>query len=360
MEYKAFPFESVKSEIDLEKRTIALHSSVTMNVDLGDDIILPGAFEKTLREKREDSKGTWRIPLLWQHDSDVPIGKPLELYEDNTGLYSVDEIPDTGPGCPGTRALILAKSGVVWGCSIGYSPHGAVFNEETGIRTIPEIELFERSIVTFPMNESARILGVGDSKRRCLQLLTPELQSKIGRVLRGSSLSKLEEAIGLLLAILETASVETEDSSEKQIKAVVPFESYSLDETGDWDGPSEIAAASVEDLRVMSTWYDSENPDIKAAYKLPHHRADGYATVWSGVYSAMGALLGARGGVDIPESDRQGVYTHLYRHYEEFEKEVPEFRSLEQIESEKQIGYSADEVKALQESVDSWIERFHV
>jgi hypothetical protein len=47
----------------------------------------------------------------------------------------------------------------------------------------------------------------------------------------------------------------------------------------------------------------------------------------------MAALKGARGGVDIPAEDKQAVYNHLRRHYEEFGKEAPEFSEL--IESQE-------------------------
>ena len=80
----------------------------------------------------------------------------------------------------------------------------------------------------------------------------------------------------------------------------------------------------VDQLRRACAWYDSEKPDVKASYKLPHHQPDG-RVVWRGVAAAMAALLGARGGVDIPSSDRGGVYNHLVKHYRQFGKEPPEF-----------------------------------
>lgn len=73
------------------------------------------------------------------------------------------------------------------------------------------------------------------------------------------------------------------------------------------------------------------NPEMQDAfggYKLPHHDIVGgrFATVWSGVSAAMGALLGARGGVDIPESEKKAAYNHLANHYRQFDREVPEYR----------------------------------
>jgi len=95
-----------------------------------------------------------------------------------------------------------------------------------------------------------------------------------------------------------------------------------------WDGPGEVREASIEALRLMCAWRDSEKTGVKGSYKLPHHKAaGGHVAVWAGVRAAMGALLGARGGVDIPASDKRGVFNHLASHYRQFGKEVPEFKA---------------------------------
>jgi phage I-like protein len=117
---------------------------------------------------------------------------------------------------------------------------------------------------------------------------------------------------------------------------VIPFRPFTkADENLPWDGPGEIAKASPEDLRLMAAWYDIENRDNKGAYKLPHHRQEDKAVVWNGVAAAMAALLGARGGVDLPGTDRQGVYRHLARHYQQFEKEPPELRMADRMTDNK-------------------------
>lgn len=125
----------------------------------------------------------------------------------------------------------------------------------------------------------------------------------------------------------------------------------------EWDGSMQVAAAEVDDLKVMSTWVDSENSDQKGAYKLPHHKAAGdHSLVWRGVTAAMGALMGARGGVDIPDGDRRGVYNHLAKHYrDDFDEEPPEFAEQESVaevpEPVEEVAETAEEVAEIAEEI---------
>jgi hypothetical protein len=78
---------------------------------------------------------------------------------------------------------------------------------------------------------------------------------------------------------------------------------------------------------MAHVYMDSDaNPETKGAYKLPFAMiVDGdLMAVWRGVVAAMAALNGARGGVDIPDSEREAAYAHLVRYYEKFDKEPPE------------------------------------
>lgn len=126
--------------------------------------------------------------------------------------------------------------------------------------------------------------------------------------------------------------------------------------TDTWDAGKEVREADIDDLKIMCTWFDSDNPDVKGSYKLPHHRKSGYVLVWRAVAAAMGALLGARGGVDIPSGDRRGVYNHLSKHYKEFDKRVPLLKSytkeeLEKIEQDDFQNKNKDEVKKMDELI---------
>jgi hypothetical protein len=125
-----------------------------------------------------------------------------------------------------------------------------------------------------------------------------------------------------VLNALDDASTDSPDV----VKQVVPYRTGDTDQD-EWDGPAEIREASVEELAFMATWFDADNPDVKSSYKLPHHRRDGTIS-FRGLAAAMGALLGARGGVDIPDDERRDVYEHLARHYrDDFDREPPEFVS---------------------------------
>jgi phage head maturation protease len=123
-------------------------------------------------------------------------------------------------------------------------------------------------------------------------------------------------------------------------KRVIPYKDlgYVENEAAAWDGPRQRREADVAKLLKMCAWYDSENPDSKGSYKLPHHQASDLKAVWRGVAAAMGALLGARDGADIPSGDRRRVYNHIARHYAHWDKEAPEFRE-----------YSPEELKGLEE-----------
>lgn len=128
---------------------------------------------------------------------------------------------------------------------------------------------------------------------------------------------------------------EDSDSDSELVKGLITYKSAHsevtlADKDTEWSGSDEVASAEVSDLKVMCTWVDSEDLDIKDSYKLPHHKAaDTHDVVWRGVTAAMGALLGAGGGVDVPDGDKKGIYNHLARHYKEFDEEAPEFRFVQ-------------------------------
>lgn len=129
-----------------------------------------------------------------------------------------------------------------------------------------------------------------------------------------------------------------------EIKGALPYKKYPLAaKDTPWNGPKETAAAEVEDLRKMCAWVDPEKSDVKSGYKLPHHKASGFTTVWAGVKAAGAATMGARGGVKVPEADLSAVRSHLAQHYGEFDAEPP---------WEKAAGRELQELREFLDAVD--------
>lgn len=136
--------------------TFSGYGSVFNNKDFWDDIVLPGAFTKSLAQK---------MPvMLWQHNSDEPIGIWTALTEDEKGLYVEGKLLiNDVTRAKEAHALLTAKA--ISGLSIGYRATSWEWQKDAAtndsVRLLKEVDLWEISLVTFPANESAR---VGDVK----------------------------------------------------------------------------------------------------------------------------------------------------------------------------------------------------
>ena len=120
------------------------------------------------------------------------------------------------------------------------------------------------------------------------------------------------------------------------------------------DGSGEKDKIDWQKYRQAYAWYNAEDPENFGSYKLPHHDiVDGeFRVVWRGVAAAMGALLGARGGVDIPAADRRGVYSHLARHYAQFSREPPSFESYLEHDNQELRKTVEDQKNTIQKLAD--------
>ena len=145
-EYKAFKFELESTD---ESGEFSGYAAVFGNRDSGDDIIEKGAFSNTIREDFD------RIKILALHnDCWLPVGKPIELREDEKGLYIRGKISDTSMG---RDIQTLMKDGVLNELSIGYDAVVFDYDSDAGVRHLKEIRLWEVSIVTWAMNDQAKI-----------------------------------------------------------------------------------------------------------------------------------------------------------------------------------------------------------
>jgi phage head maturation protease len=108
--------------------------------------------------------------MLWQHDPSQPIGVWDEVAEDDTGLYVKGRILDAVE--KGREARALIEAGAIDGMSIGYRTLKADRGPD-GARMLKELELWEISMVTFPMLTSARVdtIKAAEMTRREMEAL---------------------------------------------------------------------------------------------------------------------------------------------------------------------------------------------
>ncbi|PHP68358.1 HK97 family phage prohead protease [Zhengella mangrovi] len=148
--------------IDLEKKyapvsldgvdadgTFSGYASLFGEIDLGNDMVERGAFARSLR-----SRGAGGVRMLFQHDPALPIGCWSDLREDDRGLFVRGRL--SAASARAREVLGLMRDGAVDGLSIGFRTVRAR-KGEGGVRRILEADLWEISVVTFPMQPGARI-----------------------------------------------------------------------------------------------------------------------------------------------------------------------------------------------------------
>jgi uncharacterized protein len=149
-----------RKSVNLDLRSVKASGSTatfhgyasTYDVDEYGDQFVPGAWKDTIRAAGST------LPLLWQHDSDSPIGTVPVLAEDDHGLRVTGKIAlDVQRG---REAYALMKGKAVKSLSVGFTiePGGAV--TEGGVRRIRKARLWEISLATFPANAHAAITEV--------------------------------------------------------------------------------------------------------------------------------------------------------------------------------------------------------
>lgn len=125
--------------------------------DQGGDIVQAGAYSASLKALSAQGRN---VKMLWQHDPTQPIGIWDEVREDARGLYVKGRLLESVG--KGREAAALIGAGAIDGLSIGYRTVKAAKNEQ-GRRLLTELELWEVSLVTFPMLPSARVGAKSDT-----------------------------------------------------------------------------------------------------------------------------------------------------------------------------------------------------
>jgi len=134
--------------LDEQGRFVGL-ASVYNNVDLGGDVVVPGAFQKTLQDRGGE------VPILFAHDSRQPVG--LGTLKDTAAGLAIEGqlVLEVGKA---KEAYSLLKAKVLRGLSIGYDAVKSDYKD--GVRYLRELKLFEVSLVVMPMNELATVTAL--------------------------------------------------------------------------------------------------------------------------------------------------------------------------------------------------------
>ncbi|WP_422073663.1 HK97 family phage prohead protease [Tranquillimonas rosea] len=180
-------------ESGLERKFCAAGGAVTMREgceiagyaslfgvrDQGGDTVIPGAYVAAL--KRLAARGG-KVKMLWQHDPAQPIGVWEDVREDAHGLHVRGRLLDDVARAREAAALIAA--GAIDGLSIGYRTVRAT-KDAGGRRSLTELDLWEVSLVTFPMLPEARLNGNAGADEAALEEMAAALR-RAGEVLAGS------------------------------------------------------------------------------------------------------------------------------------------------------------------------------
>lgn len=198
LELKAEP----DSESD-EYLTVSGYGSVFGVKDNGGDIVMPGAFKECIASGRKPK-------MLWQHDPNQPIGAWDEMREDDNGLYMSGRI--SKKAAKGAEVAALVKMGAVEGLSIGYRTRDYEMDVDEGTRKLTKLDLWETSVVTFPMNELANIYAMKSAD----DMSETEIKRHLERALKEISVS------GTMAKAMAAGAMEGRKSVLREADALPP------------------------------------------------------------------------------------------------------------------------------------------
>jgi len=173
------PYAGPSAELMLQDgHLISGYASLFGIPDQGGDIVQKGAYAGSLARLMAGGRG---VKMLWQHDPAQPIGLWSEAREDARGLWVSGHILTDVPR--GREAAALLGAGAIDGLSIGYRTLKSQRTPD-GLRVLTEIELWEVSLVTFPMQSEARVMAKSDQPQ-------PDTWADLARLLRQARQSLL-------------------------------------------------------------------------------------------------------------------------------------------------------------------------
>lgn len=207
--------QGIVEDVDVAKGIVTGYFSSFNNIDSDNDVIVKGAYKKTIAENGVNGKN--RIMHLLQHNPLMPLAKPSELIEDMKGLRFVSKITETSYG---KDVIKLYAEGVFNEHSVGFEIIKA--ENKSGYREINEIKLWEGSTVTWGANPNTPV----ESLKSWDKPKSEDMIAKFCNILRKGDMTDdtmIQLEIGLKqiqehLKALEEQSVIIEESEATQFE----------------------------------------------------------------------------------------------------------------------------------------------
>ena len=206
-------------DVDMKQGVVILYASAFNNVDSVKDVVLPGAFKKTIQER----KG--RIKHLWQHDSYTPIGKPEQMFEDAKGLRIESYITEANNG----YYRKLYQEGIITEHSIGYETINEKADKDAGVNYLTELKLWEYSAVTWGANPETPTVGFKGVENIDIPTLSQRMERLTQFIKRSDATDETLQALELEVKQLATMIDSlTNDEPRKHSDEVEPNEEINL------------------------------------------------------------------------------------------------------------------------------------
>lgn len=272
MKKMVVPFEVKAITEDEDYFFFEGYASTFGDIDLGNDEVQRGAFADDVKAKMA-VPGEAKLPALWQHEHDEPVGAFSVLQEDRVGLFVKGRMPKADTFVSG-RVVPQMRVGSVKAMSIGYTVVEWAMRD--GVRLLEKLKLWEISLVTTPMNPKAVITGLKSN------------------------------------AAFHDLPVAPRDQEWDAEAAMARVKSF-----------LESAEEPSESFRKAFLWSDAKNHEDFDGYKLLIADViDGKLTaVPRAIFSA--AAASAKGITNIPEDDRDAVVASIDSYYSKMDLESP-------------------------------------
>lgn len=222
MRNRPIVYKGFGGEVEVANRTVSGYLASFGNKDSDSDIILKGAFSKSLNDRGVGSSTARKISFLYQHDMTKPIGRFTTLVEDEKGLYfeaELDNIPLAND------VLEQYKSGTLNQHSIGfrYLKDKVDYNKELDAFMIKEVDLFEGSVVNMGANENTPFMGI---KSEQVESYVEELRRETEQALKHIPFEdqyKIRQIISKHISLIETEPIKITPIENEPIVKEIDF-----------------------------------------------------------------------------------------------------------------------------------------